>query len=362
MEEWLTEHLRPTDVVALYAPDEYEILLCEVDPRSAMGLVARMRTELAPLAGGREQITVACYPVHGRTPEELISFGAATRSDKARPSALPAREPVPGGALDRLRPIVERVAAGIIPVLVVGETGVGKDVLASRIHALSPRSSRPFVCVNCAALPEQLLESELFGYERGAFTGAAQRKLGLLESADGGTVFLDELGELPLSVQAKLLRVLDQREVLPLGALKPRAIDVRFVAATNRDLELEVQRGTFREDLFASASPRSPPSRGRSRPGPRASSIFRMPPPSDRRRWSCSSATRGRATFASFATSSIAPYFWRATGGRSASSISRPRRWDVCSPRVTPLAASAPIRPRRQRCLARLQLRKSARA
>jgi DNA-binding NtrC family response regulator len=250
MEEWLTEHLRPTDVVALYAPDEYEILLCEVDPRSAMGLVARMRTELAPLAGGREQITVACYPVHGRTPEELISFGAATRSDKARPSALPAREPVPGGALDRLRPIVERVAAGIIPVLVVGETGVGKDVLASRIHALSPRSSRPFVCVNCAALPEQLLESELFGYERGAFTGAAQRKLGLLESADGGTVFLDELGELPLSVQAKLLRVLDQREVLPLGALKPRAIDVRFVAATNRDLELEVQRGTFREDLF----------------------------------------------------------------------------------------------------------------
>ncbi|MGO9709096.1 MAG: sigma 54-interacting transcriptional regulator [Polyangiaceae bacterium] len=250
MEAWLTEHLRPMDVVAVYAPDEYEILLCEVDQGDAMGLVAKLRTELAPLAKGHAHVGVACYPSNGRTPEELISFAAPSRSDRARPVESPEREPVAGGAIDRLRPIVERVAAGTIAVLVVGETGVGKDVLATRIHALSPRARRPFVCVNCAALPEHLLESELFGYERGAFTGAVQRKLGLLESADGGTVFLDELGELPLSVQAKLLRVLDQREVLPLGALKPRRIDVRFVAATNRDLELEVERGTFREDLF----------------------------------------------------------------------------------------------------------------
>ena len=250
MEVWLTDHLRPTDVVAIYAPDEYEILLSEVDQRSAQGLVARLRTELAPLADGHAHVGIACYPAQGRTPEELIARAAPARSDDAEPPVSAERETIAGGAIDRLQPIVERVAGGTIPILVVGETGVGKDVVASRIHALSPRASRPFVCVNCAALPEQLLESELFGYERGAFTGAVQRKLGILEAADGGTVFLDELGELPLSVQAKLLRVIDQREVLRLGALKPTKIDVRFVAATNRDLELEVERGTFREDLF----------------------------------------------------------------------------------------------------------------
>jgi two-component system response regulator AtoC len=250
MEVWLTDHLRPTDVVAVYAPDEYEILLSEVDQRSAQGLVARLRTELAPLAEGNAHLGIACYPVHGRTPEELISRAAPARTEDVEPASRPERETIVDGAIDRLRPIVERVAGGSIPVLLVGETGVGKDVLASRIHALSPRASSPFVCVNCAAIPEQLLESELFGYERGAFSGAVQRKLGILEAADGGTVFLDEVGELPLAVQAKLLRVIDTREVLRLGTLKPRRLDVRFVAATNRDLELEVARGTFREDLF----------------------------------------------------------------------------------------------------------------
>jgi transcriptional regulator with GAF, ATPase, and Fis domain len=250
METWLTEHLRPTDVVAQYAPDEYEILLCEVDQRSAEGLVTRLRAELAPLTEGHAHVGIACYPVHGRTPEELIARAAPARSEEAEPLSGVDRETVTDGAIDRLRPIVERVAAGVIPILLVGETGVGKDVLASHIHALSPRASRPFVCVNCAALPEQLLESELFGYERGAFSGAAQRKLGILESAGGGTVFLDEVGELPLSVQAKLLRAIDTRDVLRLGALKPQRIDVRFVAATNRDLEQEVARGAFREDLF----------------------------------------------------------------------------------------------------------------
>jgi two-component system response regulator AtoC len=253
MEAWLAEHLRPADVVAVYAPDEYEILLSGVDQRSAQGLVARLRAELAPLAEGRAHVGVACYPLHGRSPEELIARAAPARAaavEDAQPPGPQERELVVGGALARMEPIVERVAAGTIPVLLVGETGAGKDVLASRIHALSPRAGRPFVCVNCAAFPEQLLESELFGYERGAFTGAMQRKLGILESADGGSVFLDEVGELPLAVQAKLLRVLDQREVLRVGGLKPRKIDVRFVAATNRDLELEVQRGAFREDLY----------------------------------------------------------------------------------------------------------------
>jgi DNA-binding NtrC family response regulator len=132
----------------------------------------------------------------------------------------------------------------------MGETGVGKDVMARIIHRRSLRADKPFLALNCAGLTESLIESELFGHEKGSFTGASQQKLGLLETAEGGTVFLDEVGELPLSVQAKLLRVIEMREVLRVGALKPRSIDVRFIAATNRDLEAEVLQGRFRRDLF----------------------------------------------------------------------------------------------------------------
>jgi transcriptional regulator with PAS, ATPase and Fis domain len=152
--------------------------------------------------------------------------------------------------MQRLFGIAERVAGGTICVLLLGETGVGKEVLAERIHKLSPRSAKPFLRLNCAAFPENLLESELFGYERGAFTGAMHAKVGLLESAGGGTVFLDEVGELPMATQSKLLRVLEAKEVLRVGAVKPRSIDVRFVAATNRDLETEARAGRFREDLY----------------------------------------------------------------------------------------------------------------
>jgi transcriptional regulator with PAS, ATPase and Fis domain len=172
----------------------------------------------------------------------------------------------PGGALERLRPVAERFAAGTIPVLVLGETGVGKDVLASMIHRLSPRVARPYVCINCGALPATLVESALFGHERGAFTGAIAANAGLLESARGGTVFLDEVAEIPLAAQATLLRVLDQGEVLRVGATRPRPIDVRFIAATNRDLEQEVERGRFRKDLYfrlAAATIAIPPLRER---------------------------------------------------------------------------------------------------
>ena len=250
IEAWLAEHLRPMDVVAAYAPDEYEIFLPEVDPKSAAAIVARLRSELVGVGDGRTRVGLACWPTDGRTPEELLSRAAPGRTDDSPVRAPKVREPVPGGALDRLRPIVERVAGGSIPVLVVGETGVGKDLLATSIHALSPRARKPFVCINCAALPDSLLESELFGFERGAFTGAVTAKPGLFEVAEGGTVFLDEVGEMPLALQAKLLRVLDQHEVMRVGALAPRRIDVRFVAATNRDLEAQVRAGVFREDLF----------------------------------------------------------------------------------------------------------------
>ncbi len=143
-----------------------------------------------------------------------------------------------------------RAARALISVLVLGETGVGKEVLARAIHARSPRASGPFIGLNCAALAESILESELFGHEKGAFTGALQTRPGLFEAADGGTVFLDEVGELPASTQAKLLRVLEDRTVTRLGARAPRAIDVRFVSATNRDLEAAIERGAFRQDLY----------------------------------------------------------------------------------------------------------------
>jgi DNA-binding NtrC family response regulator len=145
---------------------------------------------------------------------------------------------------------VARAAVSSINVLVLGETGVGKEVLARAVHKLSARKAGPFVALNCAALTESLLQSELFGHEKGAFTGALQARPGLLETAAGGTVFLDEIGELPLSIQTKLLRAIEDRKVLRVGARAEREIDVRFVAATNRDIEAEAEAGTFREDLF----------------------------------------------------------------------------------------------------------------
>jgi transcriptional regulator with PAS, ATPase and Fis domain len=145
---------------------------------------------------------------------------------------------------------VARAAASSINVLVLGETGVGKEVLARAVHNLSPRKAGPFVALNCAALTESLLQSELFGHEKGAFTGALQARAGLLETAAGGTLFLDEIGDLPLSIQTKLLRVLEDKKVLRVGARAERAVDVRFVAATNRNIEAEAETGTFREDLF----------------------------------------------------------------------------------------------------------------
>jgi transcriptional regulator with PAS, ATPase and Fis domain len=142
------------------------------------------------------------------------------------------------------------VAATDTTVLVTGESGTGKEVIARFIHGSSARSRGPFVALNCAALPEQLLESELFGYERGAFTSAQQAKPGLIELASGGVMFLDEVSEMTRSAQAKLLRVLQEREVQRLGGLRPVRVNIRVVAATNRDLAAEVERGTFREDLF----------------------------------------------------------------------------------------------------------------
>jgi two-component system response regulator FlrC len=144
----------------------------------------------------------------------------------------------------------ERVAGTGATVLLTGESGVGKDVFAKQIHQLSDRRSKPYVAINCAAIPENLLESTLFGYEKGAFTGAAKAQPGKFEQANGGTLFLDEIGEMPLELQAKLLRVLQDQVVERLGSLRSIHCDVRIVAATNQDLQLRVKEGKFREDLY----------------------------------------------------------------------------------------------------------------
>lgn len=176
-------------------------------------------------------------------PEESVTAIAPSLSKQ---SNLVVHDPI----MVRLFASVDRVARSDMSVLITGETGVGKELVAERIHNSSMRASRRLVIVNCAAIPETLIESELFGYERGAFTGANARKEGLLVSANGGSLVLDEVGELPLQLQAKLLRVLEAGEVLPLGANRAQRIDVRFIASTNRDLQQCIVAGTFREDLF----------------------------------------------------------------------------------------------------------------
>ncbi len=153
-------------------------------------------------------------------------------------------------AMRRLLAQIDRVAPSLAGVLIRGETGTGKDAVAQRIHAGSPRGHGPFVVIDCSALSPALAESELFGHERGSFTGAQTARAGLFEEADGGTVFLDELGELPKELQPKLLRVLEQRVVRRVGGSKQVPVDVRVICATHRDLRAEVARGCFREDLY----------------------------------------------------------------------------------------------------------------
>ncbi|WP_088536822.1 sigma-54 dependent transcriptional regulator [Geobacter sp. DSM 9736] len=146
--------------------------------------------------------------------------------------------------------VIGKIAPTGSTVLISGESGTGKELVARAIHDLSPRKERQFFAINCAAIPETLIESELFGHEKGAFTGASSRELGLFEAADGGTLFLDEIGEMNVAMQAKLLRAIQLKEVRRVGGKTPIPVDVRIISATNKDLETEIRRGTFREDLF----------------------------------------------------------------------------------------------------------------
>ena len=194
-----------------------------------------------------EEVVILLRRIQDR--RDLVSENIALReriSDAAAAGRIVGGSP----AIKKIREMILKVGPSDAPVLVQGESGTGKELVAAEIHMSSNRAKNPFIVINCAAVPETLIESELFGYEKGAFTGASQRKPGMFKLADTGTLFLDEIGDLSLGLQAKLLRASEAGEFIPLGASKPVKVDVRIVAATNQDLEELASAGRFREDLF----------------------------------------------------------------------------------------------------------------
>ncbi|WP_375427902.1 sigma-54-dependent transcriptional regulator [uncultured Sphingomonas sp.] len=241
---------------------------------TAPGLIAELRARRPSLpilmltANGSVAAAVSAmragatdFLVKPLAPDRLLAALEAAVAGTAAGELRPLTEKIPAllafdeivGSAPQFRAalaIAAKAARARIPVLVEGESGVGKEVVAEAIHAASPRAKKPMVAVNCGALPPNLVESELFGHERGAFTGAFERKVGRFADADGGTLFLDEIGEMPPDAQLKLLRVLQSGEVHPVGARHPRAVDVRVIAATDKKLADEVEAGRFREDLY----------------------------------------------------------------------------------------------------------------
>ena len=273
--------LRRIDAVALVGA-ELLVLMPEIDPGAARDVarevVERLRGAAAQPCGG-----LALAPADGND-FEILLIGARAARDRAAPGevalaaetyrviAIDERELlVADPAMLRMVALIERLSSTELSVLICGETGAGKDLAATMLHRASPRAPRPLVALNCAALPEALAESELFGHEKGAFTGATAQKIGILEHSDGGTVFFDEIGELPLAIQAKLLRALETRRVTRIGGQGEHSIDLRIVAATNRDLAAEVKAGRFRQDLLfriSGATVWLPPLRDRRREVP----------------------------------------------------------------------------------------------
>jgi two-component system, NtrC family, response regulator AtoC len=261
----LSARLRPMDLAAEYAPNELAVVLPELDAaaaaETARALVAAARQRGTGDAPVSVVAGLAAFPGHGTTMGALLSRArAAMAFARGRRSSAIGAPPddAPGGTdvivedpqMQRVFELVHKVADHSITVLVCGETGVGKEVVAAAIHQASRRRAAPLIRVNCASLPEGLLESALFGHEKGAFTGADRRAQGFFEAAHGGTLFLDEIGEISANMQAKLLRVLEERRFTRVGGTEEIEVDVRVVCATNRDLEAETRKNTFRLDLF----------------------------------------------------------------------------------------------------------------
>jgi two-component system, NtrC family, response regulator AtoC len=251
--------LRAVDRVALYGPSALLMALPEMEEQAVRTLLETMvqgRTkEEPPLVCG-----AAIYPDDARSPEELIEVArlAAQQARRDAPVQMARKEHASGKvplvlSNPRMKEIfatLKRVSDSMIPILIQGETGTGKEVVARAIHQESKRRRRSLHCVNCGAIPAQLIESVLFGHERGAFTGADQQRKGLFEEGQGGTILLDEVGELSAAVQAALLRVLENKYINRVGSIKEIEVDVRILAATHRDLEEMCQSGAFRWDLF----------------------------------------------------------------------------------------------------------------
>jgi two-component system, NtrC family, response regulator AtoC len=257
----LAAELRPIELAAWTGPHELAIVLPELDAGQAGERVARLGAALreldptlragwavCPDDGGDEAALLggARAAALASTPGAPTSARQAVRRIAIGERTILVAEP----AMLQLYALVERLAASDVPVLIRGETGSGKDLVAAALHHGSRRKTAPFIAINCAALPEQLVESELFGHDKGAFTGATEPHAGAFEAAHGGTLFLDEIGELPAAAQAKLLRVVESQEVARVGSHKPRKVDVRIVAATNRDPSAEIAAGRFRQDLY----------------------------------------------------------------------------------------------------------------
>ena len=221
------------------------IKLASADGSVNAGRGARVVLERGPAAGLRKDGGARRFTLHYTDPASEATLGALLAAITA-PGAPIAADP---GSLAILA-LAERLAASPIPVLIGGPTGTGKEVLSRFIHDRSPRRDGPFVAVNCAAMPEAMLEALLFGHKKGAFTGATEAAQGFFRAADGGTLLLDEIAEMPVGLQAKLLRVLQEGEVVPIGSTTPIPIDVRLIAAANRDLPTEVAEGRFRADLY----------------------------------------------------------------------------------------------------------------
>ncbi len=251
--------VRPMDLLAELGGNQFALLAPELS-RSEIEQVMQRFIEEARAVGTDVRVGVAMAPDDGTSADALAEASRAALRRVRTPSALLHAPPVvppdssevviSDPAMKHLYSTVERIAEASLTVLIFGETGVGKELVTEALHRASPRRDKPLVKLNCASLPESLLESELFGYERGAFTGADRRKVGFFEAADGGTLFLDEIGEMPLTLQAKLLRVLERKTITRVGGTQEISVDVRVVAATHRDLDAEVRAGRFREDLF----------------------------------------------------------------------------------------------------------------
>ena len=260
--------LRPMDVLAEYSPSELAILLPEIPLQKAQEIARLLSREARTSEGKRVQSLevragVASFPEHGTDAGSLIARARAA----VRSAGHNAGEDTVGTPPDelafngsdivvadpqtrRVYELAQRVADHSVTVLITGETGVGKEAVAGAIHRAGSRRDGPFIRLNCASISESLLESELFGHEQGAFTGADRRKRGFFEAADGGTLFLDEIGEVSPAIQPKLLRVLEDHKVTPVGGTTELSVDVRVICATNRDLESEARTGEFRQDLF----------------------------------------------------------------------------------------------------------------